>query len=374
MRLRRWAGPPPFRAMADAARNGALIPDPAPHLSTESLIGDWLDHPTGRSVLIDLLARRSPDARALYAIRMLPLSTLVSLSNGVITEEVLDRMVEAANRLIDQPSVHPATAHLFPSAPPPAPNDWQEPLVEGRFAGKTVVVTGAGSGIGRATTLRVAREGGHVLAVDLSTLRMEALLERNLDLDIAGVVADISTQAGVDKIAVEVGNRLDGLAIAAGIADNMVALHEVEDDLWESVFRINVDGPFRLSRALLPVMLSRGSGSVVNVSSQAGLRGSIAGAAYTASKHAVIGLTRSAAFIYSPRGIRANAVIPRPTTAALESNYGSLGDAGPVPSLSLTSPDIESAQIASPMTYLLSDDAANVTGAILPADEGWGIA
>ncbi|MBO0895630.1 SDR family NAD(P)-dependent oxidoreductase [Arthrobacter sp. zg-ZUI10] len=283
-------------------------------------------------------------------------------------------MVEAANRLIDQPSVHPATAHLFPSAPPPAPNDWREPLVEGRFDGKTVVVTGAGSGIGRATALRVAREGGRVLAVDLSTLRMEALLERNQDLDVSGVVADISTQSGVDKIAAEVGNRLDGLAIVAGIADDMVALHEVEDELWESVFRINVDGPFRLSRALIPVMLSRGIGSIINVSSQAGLRGSIAGAAYTASKHAVIGLTRSAAFIYSPRGIRVNAVIPRPTKVALESNYGSLGGAGPVPSLSLTSPDIESAQIASPMTYLLSDDAANVTGAILPADEGWGIA
>ncbi|WP_104054148.1 MULTISPECIES: SDR family NAD(P)-dependent oxidoreductase [unclassified Arthrobacter] len=350
------------------------MPDPVQHLSAESLIGDWLDHPTGRTVLIDLLARRSPDARALYAIRMLPLSTLATLSNGVITTEHLDLMVEAANRLIDQPSVHPATAHLFPSAPPPAPNDWREPLVEGRFDGKTVVVTGAGSGIGRATALRIAREGGRVLAVDLSTLRMEALLERNQDLDVSGVVADISTQSGVDKIAAEVGNRLDGLAIVAGIADDMVALHEVEDELWESVFRINVDGPFRLSRALIPVMLSRGSGSIINVSSQAGLRGSIAGAAYTASKHAVIGLTRSAAFIYSPRGIRVNAVIPRPTKVALESNYGSLGGAGPVPSLSLTSPDIESAQIASPMTYLLSDDAANVTGAILPADEGWGIA
>ena len=350
------------------------MPDPAQHLSAESTIGDWLDHPTGRTVLIDVLARRSPDARALYAIRMLPLSTLVTLSNGVVTPEFLDLMAEAANRLVDQPSIQPATAHLFPSAPPPAPNDWKEPLVDGRFDGKTVVVTGAGSGIGRATALRVAREGGHVLAVDLSTLRMEALLERNPDLHITGVVADISSQSDVNAIAVQARGRVDGLAVVSGIADDMVALHEVEDDLWESVFRINVDGPFRLSRALIPLMLSRGSGSIVNVASQAGLRGSIAGAAYTASKHAVIGLTRSAAFIYSPRGIRVNAVIPRPTRWALESNYGSLGGAGPLPSLSLTSPDIESAQIASPMTYLLSDDAANVTGAILPADEGWGIA
>ena len=349
------------------------MPDPVQPLTIDSLIGDWLDHPAGHTVMIDLLARRSPDARALYAVRKLPLSSLVTLSNGVVTTDYLDLMVEAANRLMDE-SVQPATAHLFPSAPPPAPNDWVEPLVEGRFDGKTVVVSGAASGIGRATALRVAREGGHVIAVDLSTLRMEALLETDTDLDISGVVADISNQSDVNKIAVMAQGRVDGLAVVAGIADNMVALHEVEDELWESVFRINVDGPFRLSRALIPLMLSRGTGSIVNVSSQAGLRGSIAGAAYTASKHAVIGLTRSAAFIYSPRGIRVNAVIPRPTRSALESNYGSLGGAGPLPSPTLTSPEIESAQIASPMAYLLSDDAANVTGAIMPADEGWGMA
>ncbi|MCC9196556.1 SDR family NAD(P)-dependent oxidoreductase [Arthrobacter sp. zg-Y820] len=349
------------------------MPNPR-HLGTESLIGEWLDDPAGRTVLIDLLARRSPDARALYAIRKLPLSSLMSLSHGAVTPEYLDLMVHAANRLRDEPTVPPATSHLFPSAAPQAPNDWEEPIIEGRFDGKTVVVTGASSGIGRATALRVAREGGQVLAIDLSTLRMEALLEENPELGITGIVADISSQSDVNKIAVQARGRVDCLAVVAGIADNMVALHEVEDELWESVFRINVDGPFRVSRAIIPLMLSRGAGSIVNVSSQAGLRGSIAGAAYTASKHAVIGMTRSAAFIYSPRGIRVNAVIPRPTKTALESNYGSLGGAGPLPTASLTSPEVEAAQIASPMTYLLSDDAANVTGAILPADEGWGVA
>lgn len=350
------------------------MPESPTHLGVDSLIGEWLDHPTGRTVLIDVLARRSPDARALYAMRMLPLSSLVTLSNGVVTPEHLNLLVQAANKLNDVPSERPATGHLFPSAPPPAPNDWEEPIIEGRFCGKTVVVSGASSGIGRAVALRVAREGGHVLAIDLSTLRMEALLEKNPELDITGVVADISNQEDVNKIAVQARGRVDGLAVVAGIADDMVALHEVQDELWESVFRINVDGPFRLSRAIIPLMLSRGTGSIVNVSSQAGLRGSIAGAAYTASKHAVIGLTRSAAFIYSPRGIRVNAVIPRPTRSALESNYGSLGGAGPLPAPAFTSPEIESAQIASPMAYLLSDDAANVTGAIMPADEGWGVA
>ena len=344
------------------------------HLSTESLIGDWLENPAGRTVLIDMLARRSPDARALYAIRELPLSSLITLSNGRVTTDYLQLLVEAANRMTDRTPADTTTGHLFASAPPPAPDDWEEPLIEGRFRDKTVVVTGATSGIGRATAVRVAREGGHVLAIDLSNLRMEALLEKNQDLDISGFVGDISNQDDVNRIAVRVRGRVDALAVVAGVADNMVALHEVEDELWESVFRINVDGPFRISRALIPIMLSRGVGSIVNVSSQAGLRGSIAGSAYTASKHAVIGLTRSAAYIYSPRGIRVNAVIPRPTKSALESNYGSLGGAGPLPSGPLTSPETEAAQIASPMTYLLSDDAANVTGAILPADDGWGLA
>ncbi|MER2133100.1 MAG: SDR family oxidoreductase [Arthrobacter sp.] len=221
--------------------------------------------------------------------------------------------------------------HLFPSAPPPSPLNWKEGIIPGRFRGKTIIVTGAGSGIGRATSLRLAKEGAHVIAVDLNTLRMEALLENPAAHGTTGVVADLSREEDIQRIITAAGREIDGLALIAGMADDLEPLHEVDEDLWERIFRINVTGPFRLSRRVIPVMLSRGAGSIVNLASQAGLRGSIGGAAYTAAKHAVIGMTRSEAYTYTPRGVRINAVVPMPTWNSLDSNYGFPGGLGPLP-------------------------------------------
>lgn len=152
----------------------------------------------------------------------------------------------------------------------------------------------------------------------------------------------------------------------------MSPLHEVSDAIWERVFAVNVDGMFRLSRAVLPVMLAAGTGAIVNVASEAGLRGSAAGAAYTASKHAVVGLTRSAAFMYAPRGIRINAVAPGPVATNI---------AGPdmsgeyqqriAAAMAMLPPIAEPEQLAASITFLLSDDGTNVNGVILPSDGGW---
>lgn len=117
----------------------------------------------------------------------------------------------------------------------------------------------------------------------------------------------------------------------------------------------------------------RGAGSTVNLASPAGLRGSVGGAAYTAAKHALIGLTRTGAYTYSARGVRINAVVPMPTRNSLDSNYGFPGGLGPLPAASLVPADPEAAAVAAPVTYLLSDDAVSVTGALLPADEGWSV-
>ncbi len=342
-------------------------------LSAESLISQWLEHPSGRAILLNVLARRGTDVRALYAIQDLPLSSIITLSRGNVTAEQLNLLVEAANQGGSETPTNPELAHLFPSAPPPSPLNWKEGIIPGRFRGKTIIVTGAGSGIGRATSLRLAKEGARVIAVDLNTLRMEALLENPAAHDTTGVVADLSREEDIQRIITAAGREIDGLALIAGIADDLEPLHEVDDDLWERIFRINVTGPFRLSRRVIPVMLSRGAGSIVNLASQAGLRGSIGGAAYTAAKHAVIGMTRSEAYTYTPRGVRINAVVPMPTRTSLDSNYGFPGGLGPLPAASLVPADLEAASVAAPLTYLLSDDAVAVTGAILPADEGWSV-
>jgi NAD(P)-dependent dehydrogenase (short-subunit alcohol dehydrogenase family) len=137
---------------------------------------------------------------------------------------------------------------------------------------------------------------------------------------------------------------------------------------------VNVEGTFRLSRAVLPRMLEAGAGSIVNITSEAGLRGSAAGAAYTTSKHAVVGLTRSSAFMYGPNGIRVNAIAPGGVATGIAMHFGSeFGMQRLGPALALIPPPATAAQIAASITFLLSDDGTNINGAILPSDNGWSV-
>ncbi|WP_066287270.1 SDR family NAD(P)-dependent oxidoreductase [Arthrobacter sp. B6] len=250
---------------------------------------------------------------------------------------------------------------------------WQEAITNNRFAGKTVIVTGAASGIGQATALRIAKEGGKVIAADISKERLDALVEENTGLDLVPVPGDISTEETVAAIVAAAGGRVDALANVAGIMDNFTPIHEVDDELWDRVFRINVTALMRLTRAVVPVMLDAGTGSVVNVSSEAGIRGSAAGAAYTASKHAVVGLTKNSAVIYGPKGLRFNAVAPGPTITGIVANFGSRMAAerlGPLMQANIPTP-ATAAQLAASITFLLSDDGTNINGAILASDGGW---
>ncbi|MCQ6272270.1 SDR family NAD(P)-dependent oxidoreductase [Pseudarthrobacter sp. R1] len=250
---------------------------------------------------------------------------------------------------------------------------WQEAISNNRFAGKTVIVTGAASGIGQATALRIAKEGGKVIAADISKERLDALVEENSGLELVPVAGDISTEETVAAVVAAAGGRIDALANVAGIMDNFAPVHEVDDELWDRVFRINVTALMRLTRAVVPLMLEHGSGSVVNVSSEAGIRGSAAGAAYTASKHAVVGLTKNSAVIYGPKGLRFNAVAPGPTMTGIVANFGSQMAAerlGPLMQANIPTP-ATAAQLAASITFLLSDDGTNLNGAILASDGGW---
>ena len=168
----------------------------------------------------------------------------------------------------------------------------------GRFAGRTAIVIGAGSGIGRATAVRLAREGARVVAADISADRLEQLTGEFPDLD-----------------------QVDALANVAGIMDAFLPPAEIDDATWERVFAVNVTAPMRLTRAVLPRMLEAGGGAIVN------------------------GLTKSTAVFYKGNGILANAVAPGPVATA--------------------------EQLAATITWLLSDDASNVNGVVLPSDGGW---
>jgi NAD(P)-dependent dehydrogenase (short-subunit alcohol dehydrogenase family) len=255
------------------------------------------------------------------------------------------------------------------------PTQWVEQITHGRFSGKTVIVTGAGSGIGRAAASRIAREGGRVIAVDVSGERLEDFAAELPDADIVTVVADITDDAGIATIVETAGSRIDGLANIAGIMDDMTPVHEVGDGVWNRVFAINVTGTMKLMRAVLPSMLEHAAGSIVNTASEAALRGSAAGAAYTASKHAVAGLTKSSAFMYGPSGIRVNAVAPGPTSTNIEATFASeLGAQRVRQAMALLPAVAEANALAASITFLLSDDGVNVNGVILPSDGGWSAA
>ena len=243
----------------------------------------------------------------------------------------------------------------------------------GRFIDKTAVVTGAGSGIGRATALRLAKEGARVIATDISAERLKDLMDHAEGLDITTVAGDVSAQPTVDAVLEAAEGHVDALANVAGIMDGFLPPAEIDDDTWQRVMDVNVTAIMRLTRAVLPSMINAGHGSIVNVASEAGLRGSAAGTAYTTSKHAVIGFTRSTAFFYTPNGIRCNAVAPGGVATNIEAPFNSqfagerLG-----PYLQVNVPPIASAdELAAAITWLLSDDATNVSGAVLPSDGGW---
>lgn len=328
-------------------------------LTASSTVGEWLDHPVGGELIRGMLAKGGTDPESLAPARGLPLQQLVALSNGQLPQTAIDGLVRAAND---------------GELPEDQADGAAETVVPGRFTGQTVIVTGAGGGIGRATATRVAREGGRVVAVDIASAGLDALVEELPDMGIVTVVGDITSEDDVQRIVQAAGERIDGLANVAGITDTMAPLHETTDAVWERVIGVNVTGMFRLTRAVLPAMLAARRGSVVNIASEAALRGNAAGLAYTTSKHAVVGLTKNSAFMYGPSGIRVNAIAPGGVATGIGARFDSeLGAARLQPFLQ-TIPAVATAQqLAASITFLLSDDGTNINGVVLPSDGGWSV-
>ena len=241
------------------------------------------------------------------------------------------------------------------------------------FTGQTIIVTGAGSGIGRATALRLHREGARVIGADVSAERLDALRAEASDERMVTVAGDIAEAATIQQIMDAAGLTVDGLANVAGIMDAFLPPAEVDDETWDRVFRVNLTAPMRLTRAVLPGMIARGGGAIVNVASEASLRASASGVAYTSSKHALAGFTKSVAFFYGPQGIRANAVAPGAVATNIEAPMRSAYAAGRIGPImqALMTPVATSEQLASAIVWLLSDQSANINGVILPSDGGW---
>lgn len=259
-----------------------------------------------------------------------------------------------------------------------------------RFEGRVAFVTGAASGIGRATAMRLACEGAAVACVDRDAAGAAAVRAEieALGARAADIACDVADSAMVNAAARAVEAALgavDILANVAGTGDTagMHGIEALDDERWNRVLAVNLSGPFHCCRALLPGMAARGRGAVVNVSSLAGRSKSAnGGLAYTSSKAGLLGLTRHLAFDYGTRGVRVNAICPGGVDTPMI-RAGGVAKAGSeeesqlrarriaayeyfMPIRRLSSPDEQAAAIA----FLASDDASYINGVSLDTNGG----
>ncbi|WP_410768111.1 glucose 1-dehydrogenase [Fontibacillus sp. BL9] len=246
-----------------------------------------------------------------------------------------------------------------------------------RLSGKVVIVTGAGSGMGRAIAELFAKEGAKVVASDISEERINEVSAsiKEAGGEVLGVLANVAKESDVQQLvdrAVQAYGTVDILVNNAGIMDNFIPVGEVTDEHWERVLGVNLNGPMYASRAVLKIMLEKGKGVIVNNASVGGLFGARGGAAYVASKHALIGLTKNTAAVYGSKGIRTNAIAPGGVNTAISGTITApnqlgmeaIGRAG-------SAPMGEAQEIAYAALFLASDESSFVNGVVLTADGGW---
>lgn len=247
-----------------------------------------------------------------------------------------------------------------------------------RMANKVALVTGAASGIGRASAMALAGEGAAVCVSDIDERGGRETVQAIIDAggEAMFVPCDVRQAGDVRAMVaatVERFGRPDAAVNNAGVAGSFEQrLHEADDSLFELVLDINLKGVWHCMKAELEQMLPAGQGTIVNIASVAGLIGAPKAAAYTASKHAVVGLTRSAALDYAKRGIRINAICPAYTDTAMVQAGIAMNPAlgaimeRAIPMGRLGAP----AEIAEAVVWLCSDASSFVTGHPLVLDGG----
>ncbi|MFT4086529.1 MAG: SDR family NAD(P)-dependent oxidoreductase [Gordonia sp. (in: high G+C Gram-positive bacteria)] len=245
-------------------------------------------------------------------------------------------------------------------------------MTDNDFAGKVVLVTGAGQGIGQATAQMLADRGATVAVADLNADTAQAVAEQvgggarayPCDVTDRQQMLDVVKQIQADL------GKLDGAVNNAGIAGDFTSILDYPLDLWRQTMAVNLDGVFYSLQAELPAIIAAGGGAVVNVASVMGTVAQVGQCAYNSSKHAVVGLTKSAALDVTEFGVRVNAVGPgfidTPMLSVLdEEGYKALSNTHPIGRTG------KPEEVAALIVFLLSDAAGFITASYHLVDGGY---
>ena len=250
-----------------------------------------------------------------------------------------------------------------------------------RFAGKVCLVSGAGSGIGQVTAISFAREGAKVIVADIYEEGGKQTLSSIESRGGEGIFikSDISKSADTEamvQVAVEHFGRLDHAVNCAGITGGMsLPTHEYPEDRWHQVLAVNLTGIWYSVKAQLNQMLKQGGGTIVNVASAAGLKGHPNNVPYSATKHGVIGLTKTAALEYATKNIRVNAVCPTAIeTPMIMDGRLNLRNNQELREIFTNEQAMmrmgQPKEVADVILWLSSDESSFITGHAMPVDGG----
>ncbi|KAF2232695.1 putative short chain dehydrogenase/oxidoreductase [Viridothelium virens] len=247
--------------------------------------------------------------------------------------------------------------------------------------GKTCIITGSGGGLGKAIAETFLEAHANVVICDIDGKRLETTSEElRLHGPLLAVQTDITSEESAQTLfnsAISKFGQVDFLINNAGIMDRFLPVGELDKETWDRVLAINLTAPYELSKRAINHILGRESpkGAIVNITSIAGVMGHRGGAAYTVSKHGLIGLTKNTAAFYGKKGIRCNAILP----GAMATNIGDSASKGANEegleiarrTFAVEPPMCEVSDVANLCLYLCSDNSAIVNGACVSADGGW---
>lgn len=249
----------------------------------------------------------------------------------------------------------------------------------GQLENKVAIITGSGSGIGKKIASVFAKEGAKVVIADFAEEAMNTTVKELTDAghEAIGVKVNVADNTEVEQMidkVIKKFSRVDILVNNAGVGDNMQAAANVQDDTWDRVMSINLNGVMYTSRKIIPHFQDNGQGTIINMASITGLTGGRGGLAYTAAKHAVVGMTKNIASQYGPQNIRCNAIAPGHIETGFSSsmdNIDSFGMEVSTRGVNLMPKAGTVDDIANIALFFATENSAYVNGVTLAADAGW---